>query len=876
MIGADGSGSGGEDATVRPDDQRAAADPVVERAADQLAIPVYRPGRLARELAGVACFAAAVGAGGWALQPAGATLGVAGLGVAVALGVLLVLLAWRGWRRVDAGWPWAAAAGVLGGAGEALYVSHVRGSLSWPVWSALVVAGLVLGSLAGWLADRPRPAPVAELAGYRVEGLIGSGASGSVYRALDAHGQRVAIKVLQESWVGDAEFRRRLRAEAEVMRSLQHPNCVRVYEVIDTPQVAALVTEYVDGATLKRVLARVGRLSGPQTAKVLSGALRGLAHVHGRGLIHGDVKPANICVDRSGTSRLLDFGLARPPAAGGEITGSPAYMSPEQITGGQLDERSDVYSCGVVLFELLTGQRPYGAVDPGEVLAAHLSAPVPDPAAAHAGIPRQLAAVAVTALAKQPSARPPTADRFRELLEQAAEREYGLAWTTVSLIGLAALGDSAAGTGTADPPHSEERAQRGRRRRPSTRSAASAAALVFARPRRSARRRVLAVVSAGAALVAILGTAIGVHRRHPPTPKVPLASCLIGSWGWAGGSFEDVWDGTPVRVRYPPSARPETIRYQADGRYTDSFAAGTPPATGVLHGAVFIHQTYGTDTGRWQVIGTGRIARTDTGSGATTILYAGYQHASSPGFALQSGAVPLSLRCNQSSMTVIDNFTYHGRLLSSSTTYHRQAGGLPGSPAFPDASGVLGGVDVDAYCQQVMHGQRAVLVKPLTGPGAAAGNWACALGNAARPLSYADACQWAYPDHLAVTARAVDPNAAYSWLCFGGPLRRLRITPSSGGVGTAITVSSIDPCPSGTRALTVQLVQAPAQDGIQTGGVRPLAGGGAWRVQLSVGPFGGTAPRIPPGTATVQAYCLLPGNRYVGYQPAPFHFTGHP
>jgi Serine/threonine protein kinase len=684
----------------------------------------------------------------------------------------------------------------------------------------------------------------------------------------------VAIKVLQESWVGDAEFRRRLRAEADVMRSLEHPNCVRVYEVIDTPQVAALVTEYVDGATLKQVLTRAGRLSGPQAAKVLSGALRGLAHVHGRGLIHGDVKPANICVDRSGTSRLLDFGLARPPAAGGEIAGSPAYMSPEQITGGELDERSDIYSCGVVLYELLTGERPFQAVDPDEVLAAHLSAPVPDPAATYTGVPRQLAAVAVTALAKQPSARPPTADRFRELLEQAAEREYGLVWATVSLTGLAALGDSSTGAGNLSPP--EEAMPRRTRRRPPARSAASATALVVSRPRRSARRRVLAVVAAGAALVAILGTAIGVHRRHPPAPKVPLASCLVGTWGWAGGSFEDVWDGTPVRVQYPPSARPETIRYQADGRYTDSYAAATPPATGALHGAVFIHQTYGTDAGRWRVIGTDRIARTDIGSGATTILYAGYQHASSPGFALQSGAVPLSLRCNQASMTVIDNFTYHGRLLTSATTYHRQVGGQPGSRAIPDASGVLGGVDVDAYCQQVMHGQRAALVKPLTGQGAATGNWACALGGAVQPLSYADACQWAYADHLAVTARAVDPNAAYSWLCFGGPLRRLRITPGAGGVGTSITVSSIDPCPAGTRALTVQLVQAPAQDGIQTGGDRPLAGGGAWRFQLSVGPFGGTAPRIPPGTATVQAYCLLTGNRYVGYQPAPFHFTGHP
>ena len=270
---------------------------------------------------------------------------------------------------------------------------------------------------------------------YEVMGVIGSGGFGTVYLCSDpADGARVAAKVLDRGTADDPAFRHRLDAEAAAMRQVADEHCVRVRDVVVESGVAAIITDFVEGASLRAVLDRYGRLTGPQALDVLRGALRGLVAVHRVGLLHGDMKPDNVLVDRSGTSRLIDFGLAAAPAAVGVgatgLTGSPAYLSPEQIRGEPADVRSDVYACAVMLFELLCGRRPYGGADTKAVLDAHLRAPVPDPRAVDPTISPAFASLCTRGLAKERDARPASAADFLLQLEDAADQQYGHAWRT--------------------------------------------------------------------------------------------------------------------------------------------------------------------------------------------------------------------------------------------------------------------------------------------------------------------------------------------------------------------------------------------------------------------------------------------------------------
>ena len=276
---------------------------------------------------------------------------------------------------------------------------------------------------------------------YAVHAVLGSGGFGTVYYGTDpATGRPVAVKVLDRAGADPAR-RVQLRAEADAMRRIDDPHCVRVLDVVDEPARAAIVTEFVNGASLRAVLDRVGRLTGPQALVVLRGALRGLVAVHAAGLIHGDLKPDNILVDQQGVSKLIDFGLAAPPQAATEVPdsviGSPSYLSPEQIRGVPADARSDIYACAVMLYELLCGQRPFTADSVPALLARHLSAPVPDPRRLVPDIGDGLAALCRAGLAKDPAQRPQTALDFLRALEDAARQRYGPAWATG--LGLGAL-----------------------------------------------------------------------------------------------------------------------------------------------------------------------------------------------------------------------------------------------------------------------------------------------------------------------------------------------------------------------------------------------------------------------------------------------------
>ncbi|GAA4819601.1 hypothetical protein GCM10025786_28750 [Nocardioides caeni] len=302
-----------------------------------------------------------------------------------------------------------------------------------------------------------------ELVGrFPVSVVIGRGGFGTVYLGTDpVTGERVAVKVLNDP---DAQWRRSLfRAEAAALRSVADPHVVRVREVIDEPGLAALVTDFVEGASLRRVVAESGPLSGPETVAVLTGALKGLAAVHAAGLVHADLKPDNILVDLDGTSRLIDFGLAGPARPlGGPDTwiGTPAYLAPEVVRGSHVDHRSDIYAMAVILFELLGGRQPFVG---GSALATALlqvSAPVPDVRSVRADVAELLAGLCSQDLAKDPVERHQRAEAFARSLDIAAGVSYGEDWaaetaaslagrsrTTITTIAAAAAGVAAAGVG---------------------------------------------------------------------------------------------------------------------------------------------------------------------------------------------------------------------------------------------------------------------------------------------------------------------------------------------------------------------------------------------------------------------------------------------
>jgi hypothetical protein len=192
----------------------------------------------------------------------------------------------------------------------------------------------------------------------------------------------------------------------------------------------------------------------------------------------------------------------------------------------------------------------------------------------------------------------------------------------------------------------------------------------------------------------------------------------------------------------------------------------------------------------------------------------------------------------------------------------------------PNQHNLIGGVNLDGYCHN-LGGGAATPTKPLTGAHAAIGNWTCVVHGVTHPIDMNDACRWTNPAAQNETARAIDPSSAFSWLCYGDPAPTFRISPTSGGVGTTITVTSLDPCPATTTGLMLSLGSARPSP-IQTGRGIPLPHGGQWHTTLTVGPFGGINGPIPAVTAQVNAYCQLPHNLYVEYRHQPFRFTGHP
>lgn len=266
------------------------------------------------------------------------------------------------------------------------------------------------------MSQDPTLVPGDELAGYRIVRFISRGGMGAVYEAIQLSlDRRVALKFIARELGAEEHFRDRFRREARAGAAIDHPNILPVYEAGELPDgLLFLALRYVDGPDLSSLLREQGPLDVSDAVAVLTQLGNALDAAHDRGLIHRDVKPANVLLERHERgwhAFLADFGLAKPNAeasehsVAGEMLGTVDYMAPEQINGGQLDRRADVYSFGCVAYRCLTGEPPYKRETRTATLLAHINAPVPVPSEKVAQLPEPLDVVVARALEKDPEKR---------------------------------------------------------------------------------------------------------------------------------------------------------------------------------------------------------------------------------------------------------------------------------------------------------------------------------------------------------------------------------------------------------------------------------------------------------------------------------------
>ncbi len=272
----------------------------------------------------------------------------------------------------------------------------------------------------------PDPRLGTRVGDYEIERLLGVGGMGSVYCASDPNGQRVALKLVKQDFARDAVFRKRFAREARIAQTVQHPNVVPVLGTGEQDGVPYMAQQFVDGLTLEQKLKQDGVLDPRSAVAIGQDVAAGLEALCAAGMVHRDVKPANILLDEAGTAYVTDFGLAKDSQGSvltlpGQALGSMDYMSPEQIRGEEVSQASDIYALGCVMYESTCGRAPFAHVQGMRILWAHLQDPPFDPLELRGDLPPKFAAEMLTALEKEPEQRPASAGEYIRRLAAAID-----------------------------------------------------------------------------------------------------------------------------------------------------------------------------------------------------------------------------------------------------------------------------------------------------------------------------------------------------------------------------------------------------------------------------------------------------------------------
>lgn len=270
--------------------------------------------------------------------------------------------------------------------------------------------------------------PPTKIGRYEIRGELGRGGMATVYRAWDPSFEReVAIKVLPRELLHDPQFHDRFRREIKTIAALEHPAIVPVYDVGEEDGVPYFVMRYMSGGSLTQWISK-GKFTLEDAARIIERVSSALAYAHKNGLVHRDLKPDNILFDNNGDPFISDFGVAKlldssTNMTGSGIIGTPAYMSPEQAQGEKVDNRSDIYGLGVIIFQMLSGQQPYSSTTPMGVAVKHITDPVPEILKVDPSLPPATDKIIKTAMAKNRDERYPTATDLARALSDAASKQ---------------------------------------------------------------------------------------------------------------------------------------------------------------------------------------------------------------------------------------------------------------------------------------------------------------------------------------------------------------------------------------------------------------------------------------------------------------------